>query len=82
VLVALNPTHGKATIPVTNKLQYDWGDREPYGLLTEDWSDVANPAVLKMLQSMIAPKTGPGVSAPDAARTSAAPPQPQPPAHS
>ena len=47
---------------MTNKLQYDWGDREPYGLLTEDWSGVANPAVLKMLQSMITPKTGPGVS--------------------
>ena len=41
---ALNPTHGKATTPVTNKLQYDWGDREPYGLLTEDWRGVANPS--------------------------------------
>jgi len=71
---ALNPTHGKATTPVTNKLQYDWGDREPYGLLTEDWSGVANPAVLKMLQSMITPKTGPGVSAPAVPRTAAAPP--------
>jgi len=53
---------GKATTPVTNQLQYDWGDREPYGLLTEDWNGMANPVVMKMLQSMISPKTGPGVS--------------------
>ena len=75
---AVNPSHGKATTPVTNKLQYDWGDREPYGLLTEDWGDVANPAVLKMLKSMIVPKTGPGVSAPDPSH-GPQPASPQPP---
>jgi hypothetical protein len=59
---ALNPHHGKATTPATNKLQYDWGDREPYGALAEDWSGVANPAVMTMLQEMIRPSTGPGVN--------------------
>ncbi len=59
---ALNPLHGKATTPATNKLQYDWGDREPYGALAEDWNGVANPAVMTMLQAMIRPSTGPGVT--------------------
>jgi endoglucanase len=59
---ALNPHHGKATTPATNKLQYDWGDREPYGALAEDWNGVANPAVMTMLQEMIRPSTGPGVT--------------------
>ena len=59
---ALNPLHGQATTPVTNQLQYHWGDSEPYGLLAEDWSSVANPAVMTMLQEMIKPSTGPGVN--------------------
>jgi endoglucanase len=59
---ALNPTHGKATTPATNKLQYNWGDREPYGLLAADWRAVGNPTVLKLLRSMIRPRTGPGVA--------------------
>jgi hypothetical protein len=47
---------------VTNERQYHWGDSEPYGLLADDWSGVANPAVMTMLQKMITPSTGPGVS--------------------
>lgn len=58
---ALNPTHAKGTIPVTGKLQYNWGDREPYGLLASDWHGVANLTVMRMLKSMIRPRTGPGV---------------------
>ena len=56
---ALNPTHAEATTPVTDKLQYDWGDREPYGLLTSDWHGIGNLTVMKLLKSMIRPRTGP-----------------------
>ncbi len=56
------PTHGKATTPVTNQLQYNWGDREPYGLLTSDWRAVRNPTVMRLLKAMIRARTGPGIS--------------------
>jgi endoglucanase len=66
---ALNPTHAKGINPGTSQLLYNWGDREPYGLLTSDWRGVGNPVVMKMLKSMIWPRTGPGVdSAPLAGR--------------
>ena len=58
---ALNPTHAKGINPATSQLLYNWGDREPYGLLTSDWRGVGNPVVMKMLKSMIRPRTGPGV---------------------
>ena len=58
----LNPSHAKGTTPVTNKLQYNWGDRAVNGLLAQDWTGVANPTVLGLLQAMTAPRTGPGVS--------------------
>jgi endoglucanase len=58
---ALNPTHGKGTTPATGQLQYKWGDREPYGLLTSDWRAAGNPAVMKMLRELARPRTGPGV---------------------
>ena len=58
---ALNPTHAKGINPSTSQLLYNWGDREPYGLLTSDWHGVGNPVVMKMLKSMIRPRTGPGV---------------------
>jgi hypothetical protein len=66
---ALNPTHAQGINPGTSQLLYNWGDRETYGLLTSDWRDVGNPVVMKMLKSMIRPRTGPGVdSAPLASR--------------
>jgi endoglucanase len=58
----LNPSHVKGTTPVTNKLQYNWGDRAVNGLLAQDWSGVASPTILGLLHAMIAPRTGPGVS--------------------
>ncbi len=68
--LALNPTHAKGTIPVTGKLQYNWADREPYGLLTSDWHGVANLTVMRMLKSMIRPRTGPGVGGAEVAPVS------------
>jgi endoglucanase len=59
---ALNPTHAKGSTPVTGQTRYNWGDREPYGLLAADWHEVANLTVLKMLKSMIHPATGPGIA--------------------
>jgi len=59
---ALNPTHAKGCSPGTTKIQYNWGDPEPYGLLTPDWREVKNPAIMNMLKSMMRPRTGPGVS--------------------
>jgi endoglucanase len=59
---ALNPTHAKGSTPGTGQRQYNWGDREPYGLLTSDWRDAGNPVVMKMLKSMTRPRTGPGVT--------------------
>jgi endoglucanase len=54
---ALNPTHAKGTLPGTSQLLYNWGDREPYGLLAADWHEVGNPTVMKLLKSMIRPRT-------------------------
>jgi endoglucanase len=59
---ALNPTHGQSSAPGTSNVKYPWGQPEPYGLLTQNWSDGAYPEVVKMLQSMMKPRTGPGVS--------------------
>jgi hypothetical protein len=58
---ALNPTQPKGTIPVTGRHRSNWGDPEPWGLLTPDWRGVANPAVLEILTALIPPHTGPGV---------------------
>jgi len=57
----INGTHTKGTTPVTNQIQHSWGDREVYGILAEDWTTIANPAVLEVLQSLIHPRTGPGI---------------------
>ena len=59
---ALNPTHGQSSAPGTNQIKYHWGDTEPYGLLTPDWSSVRYPAVVSMLQAMMQAHTGPGIS--------------------
>jgi aryl-phospho-beta-D-glucosidase BglC (GH1 family) len=58
---ALNPTQPKGTVPVTGRHRSNWGDPEPWGLLTPDWRGVANPAVLEILQALVPPRTGPGV---------------------
>jgi endoglucanase len=55
---ALNPTQPKGTIPVANRHRSNWGDPEPWGLLTPDWRNVANPAVLDLLASLIPPRLG------------------------
>jgi hypothetical protein len=39
----------------------DWGDRSGYGLFAQDWTGVSNPALLKALQAIQPPTTGPGV---------------------
>jgi endoglucanase len=58
---ALNPTQPQGTIPVARRHRSNWGDPEPWGLLARDWRGVANPGVLELLNSMIPPRTGPGV---------------------
>jgi aryl-phospho-beta-D-glucosidase BglC (GH1 family) len=58
---ALNPTQPKGTVPVTGRHRSNWGDPEPWGLLTPDWRGVANPAVLEILKALVPPRTGPGV---------------------
>jgi len=59
---ALNPTHGKSCNPGTSTVKYTWGQPEPYGLLATDWVNVESWAVINMLQAMMTPSTGPGVS--------------------
>jgi endoglucanase len=59
---ALNPTHAKGSTPGSSHVQYNWGDREPYGILAADWHEVGNPAVMKLLKDMIRPRTGPGMT--------------------
>ena len=58
----LNPTQPRGTVPVTGQHRSGWGDPEPWGLLAPDWRGVANPAVLDILNRLIPPRTGPGVS--------------------
>ncbi len=58
---ALNPTQPNGTIPVTRQHRSDWGDAEPWGLLTPDWRGVANPRVMDILTAMIPPRAGPAV---------------------
>ncbi|HEY6295306.1 MAG TPA: hypothetical protein VIX15_06550, partial [Streptosporangiaceae bacterium] len=59
---ALNPTHGKSCDPGTTTVKYTWGQPEPYGLLSADWTNPTSWAVITMLQAMMTPSTGPGVS--------------------
>jgi hypothetical protein len=59
---ALNPTHGQSCTPGTSHIQNNWGAPEPYGLLTLDWTSVGYPAVITMLQTLMQPRTGPGIS--------------------
>ena len=59
---ALNPVHGKSCNPGINTPKYTWGQPEPYGLLTQDWSNAAYPSVISLLQAVMPPRTGAGVS--------------------
>jgi endoglucanase len=59
---AVNPTQPKGTIPVAGRHRSSWGDPETWGLLAPDWHGIANPEVLHLLKSMVAPRTGPGVT--------------------
>jgi endoglucanase len=59
---ALNPVHGTSCDPGTTTIKYNWGQPEPYGVLTPDWANAVSPEVMIMLQDMVAPRTGPGVS--------------------
>ena len=59
---ALNPAHAKGSDPGTSTVKYTWGQPEPYGLLASDWATVAYDNLIAVLQSMIEPHTGPGVS--------------------
>ena len=44
---------------MTGRHRSNWGDPEPWGLLTPDWRGVANPQVLDLLKAMIPPRAGP-----------------------
>lgn len=57
----LSGTHRKGTQPSTNQLQYNEGDRCWDGLLAQDWSGPASPAVLELLQSLMKVTQGPGI---------------------
>ena len=59
---ALNPTHGRSSRPGTSQVEYRWGAPEPYGLLTEDGTAVGYPDVVTMLEAVMQPRAGPGIS--------------------
>ncbi|HEY1625364.1 MAG TPA: cellulase family glycosylhydrolase [Streptosporangiaceae bacterium] len=62
----LNPEHPKGTTPNTGQLQFNWGDRAGESVLSADWTGVANPAVLELLQAIMPAHEGPGVKVPPA----------------
>jgi endoglucanase len=57
----LNATHVRGTNPATGRLAFSWGDRATDGLLADDWSGAASPAIMEILQSMMPARTGPGI---------------------
>jgi endoglucanase len=59
---ALNPTHGKSSSPGTSAVMYNWGQSEPYGVLTPDWASAVSPDAIAMLQAMMHPRNGPGIA--------------------
>jgi Cellulase (glycosyl hydrolase family 5) len=59
----LNPTHARGTNPQTGRMHFDWGQPATDGLLTEDWSGAASPAIMEILQSLMRARTGPGIAA-------------------
>ena len=58
---ALNPTHGASITPPAGPVKYNWGDPEPYGLLSSNWTAAGFPALMKLLLSLTEPHMGPGV---------------------
>ena len=56
------PDARPGTNPASGRRQFDWGQPATDGLLTEDWSGVASPAIMEILQSLMPPRTGPGIS--------------------
>jgi aryl-phospho-beta-D-glucosidase BglC (GH1 family) len=63
---ALNPTHGQSTVPFAEPAKAQrakQGDKEPFGLLNQGWTDVGFPAVMSMLKAVMPPSTGPGTGA-------------------
>jgi len=44
-------------------MHFDWGQPATDGLLTEDWSGAASPAIMEILQSLMRARTGPGAAA-------------------
>jgi endoglucanase len=59
----LNAQHPQGTTPYTNQLQFNWGDRAGESVLSADWTGLANPAVLELMQEIMIAHQGPGVSA-------------------
>ena len=58
----LNPTHARGTNPETGRMHFDWGQPATDGLLADDWSGVASPAIMEILQSLMRARTGPGIA--------------------
>jgi endoglucanase len=79
----LNAQHPQGTTPNTGQLQFNWGDRAGEGILAADWTGLANPAVLELLQDIMVPHEGPGFEAskkPPAGQPKPPAGQPKPPA--
>jgi len=63
VLVGPQPDARPGTNPQTGRMHFDWGQPATDGLLTEDWSGAASPAIMEILQSLMRARTGPGAAA-------------------
>jgi endoglucanase len=53
-------THARATVPGTNVLTYNRGDRCTGGLFSQSWYGPSSPYLLGILQSLQQPRLGPG----------------------
>jgi endoglucanase len=60
---ALNPTHGQASAPPGGSVSHAGGTREPFGLLTQDWSGVGFPDIVTSLKQVMHPQSGPHIVA-------------------
>ncbi len=60
---ALNPTHGQASAPPGGSVAHAGGTREPFGLLTQDWSGVGFPDIVTTLKQVMHPQSGPHIVA-------------------
>jgi endoglucanase len=59
---ALNPTHNQSVVPRTSTVIHKPNEREPFGLLTQDWSQVGFPEIMTSLKAIMAPHSGPHIS--------------------